>query len=459
VLAAEMAEQPRNVLQKLVEIAVELCDADTAGVSLLDGDVFRWEAVAGVFAGARGGTMPRAESPCGVCIDRDATQLMYLADRCFPALAAEPRFVEALLIPFHDRGRPIGTVWVASHTADRKFDREDERVVSVLAKFAAAGWQLWTGSEATADVSRRKDDFLATLAHELRNPLAAITAAAANLRHRVGDDVPATRAVEVIHRQSRHASRLVDDLFDIARIGTGKLKLDITTVDLRRIIVDAIDARRAQIARRQQQLRLELGSHPVFIEGDAVRLTQVVSNLIDNAAKFTPDRGEIVVSLSSDDDGVVVAVRDTGIGISAGDVEAIFNPSMQVDSSNDASSAGLGLGLALVRSLTELHGGQVTVTSAGADQGSCFTVRSPAYPRSETIATDGLRLGSTSRPLFWSKRGDVACAAHAPDVQSPRWQTEGWVPISNVSSHRPYQCPLCAPDGRRQVVARSALKR
>src|SRR4051812_37903838 len=100
VLAREMATNPRNMLQKLVEIAADLCRADTAGISLLDGHVFRWEAIAGVFAAAKGGTMPRAESPCGICIDRDTTQLMHFADRCFPALYAEPRFVEALRIPF-----------------------------------------------------------------------------------------------------------------------------------------------------------------------------------------------------------------------------------------------------------------------------------------------------------------------------------------------------------------------
>ena len=142
-LASELATNPRNMLQRLVEIAAGLCTADTAGLSLFDGDVFRWEAVTGTFAAAKGGTMPRAESPCGVCIDRDATQLMHLADRAFPALYAEPRFVEALLIPFHNNGSPIGTVWVVSHTSDRKFDAEDERVVRVLAQFASSAWQLW----------------------------------------------------------------------------------------------------------------------------------------------------------------------------------------------------------------------------------------------------------------------------------------------------------------------------
>jgi len=140
-LASEMASNPRNLLQKLVELAVNLCGAHTAGISLLEGDVFRWEAVAGVFVAARGGTMPRDQSPCGACIDRDAIQLMHLADRRFPALLSEPRFVEALLIPFHVNGNPIGTVWVVSHTEDRKFDKEDERIVRELAQFASAGWR------------------------------------------------------------------------------------------------------------------------------------------------------------------------------------------------------------------------------------------------------------------------------------------------------------------------------
>jgi hypothetical protein len=156
VLATEMAENPRNMLQKLVEIAVELCEADTAGISILEGDVFRWESLAGVFAARRNNTMPRNASPCGVCIDQNATQLMYLADRCFPALTAEPRFVEALLVPFQHNNTPVGTVWIVAHTEQRKFDREDERVVRTLARFASAGWQLWKAYATEAESSRSK---------------------------------------------------------------------------------------------------------------------------------------------------------------------------------------------------------------------------------------------------------------------------------------------------------------
>ena len=176
-LATEMAENPRNLLQKLVEVAVDLCHAHTAGISLLDGDVFRWEAVAGVFASARGGTMPRDASPCGVCIDRDDVQLMHLADRCFPALSAEPRFVESLLIPFHHHGAPIGTVWVVSHSADREFDKEDERVVRILSRFAAAGWQLWKAYQTTDEANRRMTAVLETLDQRVSERTAALDAA------------------------------------------------------------------------------------------------------------------------------------------------------------------------------------------------------------------------------------------------------------------------------------------
>ena len=174
VLAAEMAANPRNMLQKLVETAIDLCQADTAGISILEGDAFRWEALAGVFVSSRGSTMAREASPCGVCVDQNTTQLVHLPDRCFPALLTEPRFVEALLIPFHDHGKPVGTVWIVANNFERKFDREDERVMRTLAQFASAGWQLWQACELAAESSRHKDEFVAMLAHELRNPLAAI---------------------------------------------------------------------------------------------------------------------------------------------------------------------------------------------------------------------------------------------------------------------------------------------
>jgi hypothetical protein len=188
VLAGEMTANPRNMLQKLVETAIDLCRADTAGISVFEGDALRWEAMAGVFASYRGSMMPRDASPCGVCIDQNATQLMHLPDRCFPALLTDPRFVEVMLIPFHDRGKPVGTVWIVANSHKRKFDREDERVMCTLAQFASAGWQLWRACEAAAESNRHKDEFMAMLAHELRNPLAAIISAHEVVRKISADD-------------------------------------------------------------------------------------------------------------------------------------------------------------------------------------------------------------------------------------------------------------------------------
>lgn len=158
-LAGTMAAAPEKILQQLVETALRLCRADTAGISLLEkhdgAEVFRWEALAGFYADRLNGTMPRAASPCGTTIDRNATQLMYMAERVFPALTAQPPFVEALLVPFHAEGKPIGTVWVVAHDESRKFDAEDARLLNVLAQFASTAWQLWR-ARAAADRSEHR---------------------------------------------------------------------------------------------------------------------------------------------------------------------------------------------------------------------------------------------------------------------------------------------------------------
>jgi signal transduction histidine kinase len=374
-LAREMAENPRNILQCFVEIVVYLCDAGAAGINLLDGDLFRWQAVAGSFAAARGGTMPRDQSPSRGCIDRNATQLMQLADRSVPGSLAESPFTEALLIPFCVRKEPVGTVWVVGDQRGRTFDREDERVVRVLAQIASAGWQLWKTSEADAASSRHKDDFIAMVGHELRNPFAAITTAAANLHRFVDGDAAAHRSIDVIVRQSHHVSRLLDDLLEIARINSGKLHLERRLIDVRSVVAETIDTRRAQIDRRRQMLVEDLGEASIRAEADPVRLAQIVSNLVENASKYTPEGGHISVTLVSRGSDVELAVEDDGVGIPPERCESIFEPFTQL--STRQTTEGLGLGLALVRNLTALHGGHVSVTSAGPGQGSRFVVRLP----------------------------------------------------------------------------------
>ena len=375
VLAKEMADNPRNMLQKLVELALELCNADTAGISLLEGELFRWEAVAGVFASSRNGTMPRDASPCGVCIERNTTQLMYLADRCFPALRAEPRFVEALLIPFHDHGDPVGTVWIVTHNFDRKFDREDERIVHILAQFASAGWQLWKACESAAEASRYKDEFMAMLGHELRNPLAAIVSANQVLDKVGAKDSVVMQAVEVVGRQARHLAKIADDLVDLSRISRGKLEIHREPTELRTVLANAVEATRVQIEDRKHRLWIRSPAQPISILGDAVRLTQMLSNLLDNAAKYTPDGGDISVAAELADNHVCITVSDTGIGIQRDRFQSIFDLFTQLGEPAATAGRGLGLGLALVRTLAKLHGGSVEVASEGPGKGSRFTIR------------------------------------------------------------------------------------
>jgi signal transduction histidine kinase/FixJ family two-component response regulator len=380
VLAVEMAENPRNMLQKLVEMALDLCQADTAGISLIEGEVFRWEALAGVHASLRQGTMPRDASPCGICIDQDATQLMHLADRCFPALRAEPRFVEALLIPFHDHGTPVGTVWIVAHNDERKFDAEDERILRTLANFASAGWQLWKAAENAAESSRRKDAFVAMLGHEFRNPLAAILSASESI-HRIGGNQSGLKqASEVVTRQARHLCRMVDDLTDLSRLSRGRLDLQKQTVQIQMLVARALEMTRPKIDHHGHHLSVRVPTEPIWMEGDPGRLVQLLSNLLDNAAKYTPDGGEISVVAESVAGQVCIRVRDNGIGIASHQLDAIFDLYAQLDVSATNGSGGLGLGLALVRSLVDLHGGTIEVASDGSGKGSQFTVCLPILP-------------------------------------------------------------------------------
>lgn len=347
VLAQEMANNPRHRLHALVDAALDICDARTAGISLLDDGELRPHAVAGVVARSPDAAM--APDPCA-------------DDLCF-------------LVPFHDHDMPIGTLWIVAHSADRKFDAEDERIVGVLATLASAGWKLWRAADMMAADGRRKDNFLATLAHELRNPLQAITAATSVLQQRA-QPPSAAQAVGVIARQTQHMSRLIADLLDIARVVSGKLELARQVLDLRTVVAEAADTRRAQIERKGQTLTVDLGVTAAPVHGDPTRLTQVISNLLDNAAKYTPEGGTISVTVACHEAECSVNVRDNGAGIPAEEAERIFLPFTQLHKDGDVEG-GLGLGLALVQRLAELHGGSVTVVSPGPGLGSCFTLRLP----------------------------------------------------------------------------------
>jgi PAS domain S-box-containing protein len=263
-------------------------------------------------------------------------------------------------------GRVVGVISISRDITDRK--RSDLEREELLAREQAA-------RTAAEHASRAKDEFLAMLGHELRNPLGAIGSAVAALERvsRPDDEWAPLRAI--VARQSRHLSRMVDDLLDVSRVISGKIVLQRHPVDLREIVDGCVATLRH--AGRTGAHALTVAGGSVFVEGDATRLEQVVSNLLDNALKYTAVGGDVAVTLGAEDREAVLRVRDSGIGITPDMLPYVFDVFVQGHRSLDRPEGGLGLGLPLVRRLVELHGGTVGVSSAGPGRGSEFEVRLP----------------------------------------------------------------------------------
>jgi PAS domain S-box-containing protein len=228
--------------------------------------------------------------------------------------------------------------------------------------------------------SRRKDEFLAMLAHELRNPLAPIRHALQVLGMAAGSSTTSKWASDVIERQVQQLARLTDDLLDVSRITRGKIRLDLEPLDLNVVIGRAVETVRPLIDARQQELTISLPDHPVGVQADATRLSQVVSNLLNNASKFTPERGQIWLGVDRREPSVEITVRDSGCGIAPEMLGRVFDLFAQADSTQQRAQGGLGIGLTLVRTLVEMHGGSVEGSSEGPGLGSRFTVRLPLWP-------------------------------------------------------------------------------
>lgn len=224
---------------------------------------------------------------------------------------------------------------------------------------------------------RRRNEFLAMLGHELRNPLAPIRNAVKVMGRLNPADPKQEWAREVIDRQVDHLSRLVDDLLDVSRIVRGKIALHEAMVDLLGIVGQALETAQPFIEARRHALELALPKEPLRVEGDPVRLTQVVSNLLINAAKYTPDGGRIWLSVAREHDEAVIRVRDSGEGMAPPLLAKVFDPFTQADRTLDRSQGGLGIGLTIVKELVELHGGWIEAKSEGLGKGSEFTVWLP----------------------------------------------------------------------------------
>jgi PAS domain S-box-containing protein len=292
--------------------------------------------------------------------------------------------------------RPGGEVrWLASN--GRVLFDEAKRAVRMLGATIDVT-ERRAAEEALREADRRKDEFLAMLAHELRNPLAPIRNATQVIKLIGPADPNLAKARDMIDRQVAHVARLVDDLLDVSRITRGKILLRKERLHLVPLVRAAVEDHRALLEGTGLTLSVELPAGPLWVEGDPTRLAQVVGNLLHNANKFTDAGGHVAVRLAAETNEAVLSVRDTGIGMGEDILARLFEPFSQADRSLDRSRGGLGLGLALVKGLAELHGGGVRAASAGPGKGSEFTVRIPLSRRAGRVIAPG-GAGAPGRPL------------------------------------------------------------
>ena len=349
-------------------IDIARCDANSEdGIELatLDAMPAGWLADA-ITRCARNGQAEVATAPAGLVHDSGNDPL--------------PPIVEAYCVPLNARGRTLGVLALGLQASSRRFDHDTLATAADLASRAAISLDNALLYRKIHEEDRRKNEFLAMLAHELRNPLAPISNAVHLLTVQEHDPSRLRWARDIIGRQLKQLVRLVDDLLDVSRITRGKIDLKLDAIDAAAVVAAAVETSRPNVDALEHTLTILLPPDPVRMRGDFARVSQVLANLVNNAAKYTPRGGRISVSAEREGAELLFRVRDSGMGIPSEFLVTIFEPFTQVDRTLDRSQGGLGIGLTLVRSLVQMQGGSVSAHSAGRDQGSEFIVRFPALP-------------------------------------------------------------------------------
>jgi signal transduction histidine kinase len=395
-LMSTLATAPRAVPQALSNTLLDLLDVGSAGIHLQADarcDDIPWSAVAGPWALQLGAV--RDFEPGIEAVSQDTPLLLRRPECHYASLQhLTPRAKECLVVPVTVGGLPVGSLWAVVHDDHRQFDGEDLRLMHSLSAFAAAACQtmgrltaleqrevnlrenqaqLEEEDRALRHIQRQKDIFIATLAHELRQPVGAMAAAVAVLSQRIGEQAEG-QARRVIERQVNHLRHLLDDLHDLSSISEGKIALAQEPLDAREVISDAVAAVAPLVRAQRHTLDVSLPDGNIPLVADRTRLQQVLTNLLTNAAKYTPSGGRIALRAARDGANAVIEVADNGRGIAAGVLPRIFDAFVQ---EAGPRKAGLGIGLHVVRRLVELHGGSVVAQSAGPGQGSTFTVTLP----------------------------------------------------------------------------------
>ena len=424
-LAQHLADSPSTILSKLADTIIVLLRSGSAGISLLSeatGD-FYWPAISGEWRPYTGGGTPRRFGPCGVVLDRSAVQLFRHPERYYPYLtAAEPTIEEALLAPFYVDGVAVGTVWAIAHDPNRRFDLEDQRVLTSLSIFAAAAYKVLEGmqhlekrtealrrnetrlanelqervsmlereqrahAEAEA-ASKAKDRFLAMLSHELRTPLTPVVLVMSALETDPKLPPEMREDIAMVRRNVDLETRLIDDLLDLSRVASGKFTLHRAPLRLHQVITSTLRMVTSDLEEKAIAIQIQLDGARDVVDGDATRLQQALWNLVKNAAKFTPKNGSVWVRTRNEAENIIIEIKDSGRGISKDLLAKIFEPFVQGGPEITNQFGGLGLGLAIARAVVELHGGSIRAESEGEGAGATLILNLPLAARQEISVT------------------------------------------------------------------------
>jgi PAS domain S-box-containing protein len=386
------------------------------------------------------GIPPAVEAACGVVCRNNKPMRLTRAE-----LEAHPAWRDAggarddypplrgwLAAPLVSRGgKNLGLIRLSDKDGG-DFSESDESILVQLASIASVAIENARLNGELREQDRRKDEFLALLAHELRNPLAPLRNGLQVIRLAENDPKALAQTRGMMERQLGHMVRLIDDLLDVSRVSRNKMELRRSRLLLADVVSSAVETARPAIAEAGHELTVSLPREPVYLDADLTRLAQVFGNLLSNSAKYTPRGGHIWLSAEGRGEEVVVSVRDDGIGIPPESLVSIFDMFSQVDRSIERSTGGLGIGLALVKGLVEMHGGTVTAESPGVGRGSIFTVRLPALgdraqatpegpsgeeprgtgPKRRILVVDDNRDSATSMAMILRLTGNEVRTAH-----------------------------------------------
>ncbi|WP_028217444.1 hybrid sensor histidine kinase/response regulator [Paraburkholderia oxyphila] len=406
-LAHALTTSAGAMLRELARLARELCGATLAGIDLIENaggtQCFHCKTLDGGLDAGALAAIPADDSPDGLTLELGTSQLFAYPKRHFTTQYAQlPDVVEQLVVPIPGLPEPWGTLWVMSCDKQHRFDAEHRRILTGLANFTCAALAIAraesearrhalaaeAANHALALAEEHKDNFIATLGHELRNPLTPIEVELKVLRKVCNDNGTALSALDVADRQIAQLRRLVDDLLDLSRMRHGKLSMHRSCALLQDIVGDAVRAVKVQADHRQQRLAVNLPPYPVHVYADAARVIQILTNLLTNSVKYTPPGGEIDVSVKAPDIGdrpvphtdceeVVITVRDNGLGITPALQPYVFNMFSQSASARTRAEGGLGIGLAVVKYLVDAHHGDIDISSDGEGKGTRVVVRLP----------------------------------------------------------------------------------